>query len=190
MPRKIDPAVVEARVRDLLEELLGRSMDWPKDFEDTPRRVASWLAERFTEPVQVRLTSFDDPDYQDLVIVKDIPVSALCPHHLLNYVGKAHVAYLPNGRVLGLSKFPRLVRACANFPKTQESLTALLADTLWKAVEGPAKARGLLVTLRAQHLCLAFRGAETPGVETVTTALRGSIDKDEVLKTLSLHNGA
>lgn len=180
-----NPTEVLTRTRELLEALRGPSGGWEKDWQDTPERVAKWLLERFAPEQQMAMTTFPAGDSQDMVILKDIAFNGLCPHHLLPFFGTAHVAYLPVKKLVGLSKIPRVVKEKARRPVTQEHLTRSIADYLEKTL----RPKGVLVTIRARHLCMEFRGVESHGTETVTTALCGGIDKEEVLRTLSMHNG-
>jgi GTP cyclohydrolase I len=107
--------------------------------------------------------------YDDMVIVKDIEFSSCCEHHLLPFIGKAHIAYLPDGRVLGLSKLARTVEALANRPQVQERMTEDLADLIMTHL----KPRGVGVVLEASHSCMTIRGVRKPGAMTITSAMRG-----------------
>jgi len=175
---------VRAKVHLLLYTLLG-DPPWPLDFEGTPLRVARMLVEQFTVPDLPDVKTFPIPETTtpDLVLLRDIPFTCYCPHHLLPYMGVAHVGYLPDDRWVGLSKIPRLIHWSARGAKTQEQLTGIIADLFVETVEP----KGVLVTLRARHLCVEIRGVKAHGTETITTAIRGSIDKEEVLQTLLLH---
>ena len=112
-----------------------------------------------------------EADHDELVLVRDIPLYSVCEHHLLPWVGKAHVAYIPadDGRVTGLSKLVRLVDGYARRPQVQERLTSQVADALVKVLEP----RGVLVVVEAEHLCMSMRGVKKPGSTTVTSAVRG-----------------
>ena len=109
-----------------------------------------------------------------MVLVKDIEFSSCCEHHLLPFIGKAHIAYLPNGKIVGLSKLARVVDAVAKRPQVQERLTAEVADTLEEALEP----KGVFVVIEAEHLCMTMRGVKKPGSLTVTSALRGRFKSD------------
>ena len=141
---------------------------------DTPERVARMYAEVFgglsIDPKSVINTVFDDENHEEMVMVKDIPFYSMCEHHLIPFHGKAHVAYLPKGRLTGLSKLARLVEAFARRPQLQERLTTQIADTLMDALEP----HGALVVVEAEHLCMSMRGIKKPGSVTVTSAVRGS----------------
>ena len=138
---------------------------------ETPRRVASALDELLT-PTEFAPTTFpNDGGYDELVISRDIPFHSLCEHHLLPWIGKAHVAYIPNGdgRVTGLSKLARLVEGYARRPQVQERLTSQIADTL----EATLQPKGVMVVIEAEHLCMSMRGVRKPGSKTITSAVRG-----------------
>jgi GTP cyclohydrolase I len=112
-----------------------------------------------------------EADHEEMVMVKDIPVYSVCEHHLVPWFGRAHVAYIPNedGRITGLSKLARLVDGYSRRPQVQERLTSQVADR----VEAALAARGVLVVVEAEHLCMSMRGVRKPGVLTVTSAVRG-----------------
>lgn len=157
----------------------------------TPARVARAYAELFEglhqSPAQVLGETFA-ADHDELVLVRDIPLASTCEHHLLPFVGVAHVAYLPgeDGRVSGLSKLARLVDVYARRPQVQERLTGQVADAL---VEH-ARARGALVVVDAEHLCMAVRGVRRPGARTTTSAVRGYLREPTTrAEALALING-
>jgi GTP cyclohydrolase I len=110
-------------------------------------------------------------DHDEMIMVKDIPLYSMCEHHLVPFLGRAHVAYIPNanGRITGLSKLARLVDSYARRPQVQERLTSQIADTIDSRLEP----RGVLVVLEAEHLCMSMRGVQKPGTTTVTSAVRG-----------------
>ena len=169
-------AIADA-VRVILEAV-GEDVD-REGLTDTPERVARMYAEVFgglnIDPNSVINTVFDDEKHEEMVMVKDIPFYSMCEHHLIPFHGKAHVAYLPNGRLTGLSKLARLVEAYARRPQLQERLTTQIADTLMDAL----KPHGALVVVEAEHLCMSMRGVKKPGSVTVTSAVRGSFcDQD------------
>jgi len=141
---------------------------------ETPRRVASAFAELLT-PEPFRATTFpNDGGYDELVVVSDIAFSSLCEHHLLPFVGVAHVAYLPGERIVGLSKLPRVVEHWARRPQVQERLTAEVADWL----EDELRPRGVGVVIEATHMCMSLRGVRQPGATTTTSAVRGRLRED------------
>jgi GTP cyclohydrolase IA len=113
-----------------------------------------------------------EADHDEMIMVRDIPMASICEHHLVPFVGKAHVAYIPNeqGRITGLSKLARLVEGLARRPQVQERLTSQIADAMVERLEP----RGALVVIEAEHLCMSMRGVRKPGAVTVTSAVRGS----------------
>ena len=147
--------------------------------QNTPNRVARMFSEIFagigTDPGEVLKVTFE-ADHDEMVLVKDIPFSSVCEHHLVPFIGKAHVAYIPNddGRITGLSKLARLVDGYARRPQVQERMTSQIADTITRVLEP----RGALVVLEAEHLCMSMRGVKKPGSLTVTSAVRGLFRDD------------
>jgi GTP cyclohydrolase IA len=141
---------------------------------DTPRRMARLYAELLS-PAPFNPTTFpNDGDYDELVVARDIPFHSLCEHHLLPFVGVAHVAYLPGERILGLSKLARVVDYFARSLQVQERLTCEVADWL----ERELRPQGVGVVLEAEHMCMSLRGVQKHGATTVTSALRGSVRDD------------
>jgi len=171
-PRYFDFARAAAAVRELLAAV-GEDPD-REGLKATPDRVARMYAEIFSglheDPGQ-HLTATFEADHDELVLVRDIPLYSVCEHHLLPWIGKAHVAYIPadDGRVTGLSKLARLVEGYARRPQVQERLTSQVADALMRVLEP----RGVLVVVEAEHLCMSMRGVQKPGATTVTSAVRG-----------------
>lgn len=172
----MDKERLQAAVREILLAV-GEDPDRP-GLVETPRRVADMYAEVFagleTDPRQ-HLKFFEEKSTDEMVIVRDIPFASMCEHHLLPFVGKAHIAYIPgNGRVLGLSKLARIVNCYARRPQIQEKLTAQIADF----IEQNLQAQGVAVVLEAEHLCMTMRGVKASGAQTVTSALRGTMRAD------------
>ena len=168
----IDLEGAEEAVR-LLLDALGADVEDPH-VRDTPRRVAQAYAELLT-PRPFDLTTFpNDESYDELVVARDIPFHSLCRHHLLPFVGVAHVGYLPGERILGLSKLARVVEAFARGLQTQERLTKQVAEWIEQHVEP----LGVGVVLEAEHLCMALRGANARGTKTTTSALTGLVRTD------------
>jgi GTP cyclohydrolase I len=166
----VDKARVEKAVREIL---LGVGEDPDREgLAETPARVARMYEEVLSglhETPTIELTFAADHD--EMVMVHDIPVYSLCEHHMIPFVGRAHVAYIPSddGRITGLSKLPRLVQAFTRRLQVQERLTAQIADELERSLEP----RGVFVVIEAEHLCMSMRGVRTPGTTTTTSAMRG-----------------
>jgi GTP cyclohydrolase I len=140
---------------------------------DTPRRFAEALLDMTSglhEDPAEHLRTFDSDGYDEIVVVKDIPVRSLCEHHLLPFVGVAHVAYLPAGRIVGLSKLARLVDGFARRLQVQERLTMQVASTL---ADSPVEPRGVAVVIEAEHMCMTMRGVRAPGTRTTTSVMLG-----------------
>ncbi len=166
---RVDQTGVEQAATDLLRAL-GRDPESPH-LADTPRRVAAAYAEMLS-PRDFDLTTFpNDEGYDELVLARAIPVQSVCEHHLLPFVGVAHVGYLPGDRILGLSKLARVVELFARRPQVQERLTQQIADWLQEQVAP----RGVGVVVEAEHLCMTVRGVGVSGTTTVTSALHGQL---------------
>ena len=173
-PRDLDAA--ESAARSFLEAL-GVPCDTPGT-EDSPRRMANAYAELLT-PRDFELTTFDnDEGYDELVLVCDIPLQSVCEHHLLPFQGVAHVGYLPADRILGLSKFARVVEMLSRRPQVQERLTKQIADWL----DAELSPRGVGVVVTAEHSCMSLRGARAVGATTRTTSLTGALKSDSVAR--------
>lgn len=172
MAGEVDLDAATQAVRDLLIAL-GEDPD-RDGLVLTPERVARSMAESFSgmqqDPADV-VQSFFDIEHQEMVLVRDIEVYSICEHHLLPFHGVAHVGYIPDehGRVTGLSKLARLVDVYAKRPQVQERLTTQVADSLVDLLG----ARGVIVVVEAEHLCMSMRGVRKPGSRTVTSAVRG-----------------
>ena len=166
-----DTGRIEKAVSEILESI-GENPD-REGLTDTPARVARMYAEVFSgiheDPCQQLTAVFAEEDHQELVMVRDIPFYSMCEHHFLPFHGKAHVAYMPNGKVTGLSKLARVVEGFAKRPQMQERLTTQVAEALTAALEP----RGVAVVIEAEHLCMGMRGVKKPGSLTVTSAVRG-----------------
>lgn len=138
---------------------------------ETPRRMAKAYAEMFSAP-EIDLTTFpNDQGYDELVLARSIPVQSVCEHHLLPFLGVAHVGYLPGARIVGLSKLARVVEMFSRRPQVQERLTAQVADWL----QTHLAPRGVGVVIEAEHLCMKVRGVRVQGVSTVTAAVHGQL---------------
>ena len=169
---EFDPELVEDAVRQILKAI-GEDPD-RDGLQRTPQRVADMYAELFSgvgkDPVEEIDVVFE-AGHDEMIMVRDIPLASLCEHHMLPFIGKAHVAYIPNekGQITGLSKLARVVDLVARRPQVQERLTTEVAD----AIETALDPRGVLVVVEAEHLCMTMRGIRKPGSETVTSAVRG-----------------
>jgi GTP cyclohydrolase IA len=173
---QIDQGRIEKAVREILEAL-GENPD-REGLAKTPERVARFYAEVFegieADPGDTIDAFFGEEHYQEIVIVREIPFYSMCEHHLVPFHGEAHVGYMPNGRVTGLSKLARLVDGFAKRPQMQERLTAQVADALCERLDP----LGVIVVIEAEHLCMSMRGVRKPGAKTVTSAVRGVMKDD------------
>ena len=170
-----------AEAEEAVRTLIGWAGDDPdrEGLKDTPRRVTDAFDEYFSgyrlDPADVLAKTFDDAGgYDDLVMLRGIRVESHCEHHLAPFLGVAHVAYLPNGRILGISKIARVVEIFAKRLQTQEALTAQIAD----AIETALRPRGVAVLIEAEHQCMSMRGVRQPGVKTITTRFTGALEAD------------
>ena len=169
------PALAEASLDDLYRELLHRIGEDPTrdGLAGTPARMSksiAFLTRGYTQTVeQVLHGALFDVDYDEMVIVKDIEFYSLCEHHLLPFFGRAHVAYIPQGKVVGLSKVARVVDVFARRLQVQERLTRQIADAIIDAIHP----QGVAVILEAQHLCMMMRGVEKQSSVTTTSAMLG-----------------
>jgi GTP cyclohydrolase IA len=174
--RRVDLARIERAVREILIAI-GEDPD-REGLRGTPGRMARAYEFLFAglgaDPARQLDVGFQE-DHHEMVLIRDIPFFSTCEHHLLPMVGKAHVGYIPNGKVVGLSKLARLVEGYSRRPQLQERLTAQVADALHERLE----ARGAIVVVEADHLCMAVRGVQKPGSVTVTSAVRGIYAKDQ-----------
>jgi GTP cyclohydrolase I len=175
-PESGQPPIDRARIKRAVREiLLAIGEDPERDgLARTPQRVADMFAEVFAglrEDPATHLTVRFDADHDEMVMVKGIDLVSLCEHHLVPFIGKAHVAYIPgdDGRITGLSKLARLVDGFARRPQVQERLTTEIADTIDEVL----RPKGVLVVIEAEHLCMSMRGVKKPGALTVTSAVRG-----------------
>ena len=171
----VDKEKVMAAVRMLLEGI-GEAPD-REGLAETPARVARMCEEIFSgfdeEAGEHLSRQFSVPD-SELVIEKDIAFYSTCEHHILPFFGKAHIAYIPNGKVAGLSKLPRTVEVFARRLQIQEQMTVQIAD----AIESFLSPKGVMVIIEAEHTCMTMRGVKKPGVMTITTAARGLFADD------------
>lgn len=164
-------------VRDILEAV-GEDPE-REGLRETPDRVARMYGEIFSglsaDPMEHLKVFNEEGKHDELVFVKDIPLYSVCEHHLLPFIGRAHIAYIPrDGRIIGLSKFARIVDCFARRPQVQERLTGQIADFLYDEL----KPQGVAVFIQAEHLCMTMRGARAAGTVTETSALRGCMRSD------------
>ncbi|MDT3397756.1 GTP cyclohydrolase I FolE [Streptomyces sp. B1866] len=168
----------EKRAENAVRELLIAVGEDPdrEGLRETPSRVARAYKEIFAglwqEPEDVLTTTFD-LGHDEMVLVKDIEVLSSCEHHLVPFVGFAHVGYIPShdGKITGLSKLARLVDVFARRPQVQERLTTQIADSLMRILEP----RGVIVVIECEHMCMTMRGVRKPGAKTITSAVRGQL---------------
>lgn len=182
LPAGVDLPRIERAVREIL---IGVGEDPDRDgLLETPRRVAKAYAEmlgglRQSAADHLSKVFEHETSGDDLVVVRDIEFSSMCEHHLLPFVGKAQVAYLPeHGRVVGLSKIARTVDVFARRPQLQERLTAQIADAIMEYLG----ARGVAVIVEGRHMCMSIRGAQKPSADMLTTAFRGMLERDNSLR--------
>ena len=166
---------IENAVRDILIAV-GEDSN-REGLRNTPARVARMYEELFNglkqDPARHLKTSFTE-HYDEMVVLRDIPFNSMCEHHLMPFEGKAHVAYLPDGKVVGISKLARVVDDFAHRPQVQERLTSQIADLLMEALQ----AKGVAVLIEAAHTCMTCRGIKKAGSTMVTSAVRGRCKSD------------
>ena len=175
MNTKIDHQRIEKAVREILIAV-GEDVE-REGLRDTPARVARMYGELLSgmhENPDVHLERVFHEDYDEIVLLRDIPFFSLCEHHMLPFIGQAHVAYLPNGRVLGVSKLARIVEGYSRQLQVQERLTGQIADIIMDRL----KPMGVAVVLEASHSCMTIRGIRKSGSTMVTSALRGLFRRD------------
>lgn len=172
----MDKPRIEAAIREILIAI-GEDPD-REGLVETPDRVARMYEEIFSgleEDPEKHLKIFTEEDNDEMVVVRDIPLYSMCEHHLIPFIGKAHIAYIPGeGRVIGLSKLARIVNCFARRPQLQERLTSQVADFLFDNLHP----QGVAVVVEAEHLCMTMRGARASGSQTRTSAMRGIMRSD------------
>ena len=179
----MDTAKIEAGVRMILEGV-GENPD-REGLKETPARVARMYEEVFaglTEDPAVHFATTFDEHCSEMVLVRDIYFYSMCEHHLVPFFGKAHIAYLPNDRVVGLSKLARTVEVYARRLQLQEQMTTQIADDIMRHLD----ARGVMVVIEAEHLCMTMRGVKKPGAKTITTCVRGAFEEQAELRATVL----
>lgn len=180
----IDKNKIEEGVRLLLAGI-GEDVN-REGLRETPERIARMYEEIYgglEESPEAYLTKTFSAENNRMVVEKDIVFYSTCEHHLLPFYGKAHVAYIPNGRVVGLSKLARTVEVFARRPQIQEQLTDQIADAIMEYL----KPAGVMVLLEAEHMCMTMRGVKKPGSKTVTYAVRGAFEKENELQQRFFH---
>ncbi|MDD4939457.1 MAG: GTP cyclohydrolase I FolE [Candidatus Omnitrophica bacterium] len=173
----MDKKKIERAVREILEAI-GEDPK-RKDLQDTPRRFAEMYEEIFSgmklDP-RKELEVVLDQKHEEIILLKNIPLYSCCEHHLIPFLGKAHIAYIPKGgRVTGLSKLVRVVDILAKRPQVQERLTTQIAEIIMSKL----KPQGCMVIIEAEHMCMSMRGIKKPGTLTVTSAVRGVFKQNE-----------
>jgi len=180
----VDQERIAKAVREILLAI-GENPD-REGLLETPQRVARMYAELFrgmTEDPSIHLKKFFTEEYDEIVLVKDIAFNSICEHHLLPFMGRVHIGYLPSGRVIGLSKLARVVETVSRRPQIQERMTEDIANLLVDELH----VRGVGVVIEAEHTCMTIRGIRKPGAIAVTSAMKGSFRKDERTRTEILH---
>jgi GTP cyclohydrolase I len=170
MSNEVDQPRIENAVREILAAI-GEDPD-REGLLETPARVARMYTELFSglhEDPSVHLQKAFTEKYDEIVLVRDISFNSMCEHHMLPFTGKAHIGYLPNGQVVGLSKLARVVDVVARRPQVQERMTEHIADLLVSELD----AKGVAVVIEATHSCMTIRGVRRPGSMCVTSAMRG-----------------
>ena len=167
---KVDLPRIERAVREILAAV-GEDPD-REGLQETPARVARMYGELFsglhTDPRQ-HLKKFFTEEYDEMVLVRDIAFNSMCEHHMLPFIGKAHIGYVPNGKVVGLSKLARVVEEVSHRPQVQERMTEQIANLLIEELD----VKGVAVVIEAAHSCMAIRGVRKPGSICVTSAMKG-----------------
>ena len=180
----MDKKRIERAVREILLAI-GEDIKRP-DIKDTPKRVAEMYEEILSGTKvnpEKELEVVFEKEHDEMVLLKGIPIYSICEHHMLPFIGKAHVAYLPSdNRVTGLSKIARVVDVFSKRLQVQERLTTDIADTIMRKL----KPKGVLVVIEAEHLCMSMRGVKKPGVMTITSAVRGVFRKNEKTRSEAL----
>lgn len=179
----LDKQKIEESVRLFLEGI-GEDVN-REGLLETPSRVARMCQELYSgmdQDAGVHLAKQFTADGNELVLEKDITFYSICEHHLLPFYGKAHIAYIPDGKVAGLSKLARTVEVYARRVQIQEKLTSQVADAIWEHL----KPQGAMVMVEAEHMCMTMRGIKKPGSKTMSTAVRGSLKGDFQMQKLIL----
>jgi GTP cyclohydrolase IA len=185
MPKIETPSLTSATYEDLVREMLVRLGEDPQreGLAQTPKRVQKafeFLTRGYNEDPEVLLkNALFTVNYDEMVIVKDVEVFSLCEHHMLPFFGKVHVAYIPNGKVIGLSKIPRLIELFSRRLQIQERLTTQIAETIQKVIQP----QGVGVVIEARHLCMMMRGVEKQHSAAVTSSMLGCFREEQETRT-------
>lgn len=184
----VDHARIERAVREILLAV-GENPD-REGLRETPARVARMYAELFSglhEDPRQHLKKFFAERYDEMVLVRDISFNSMCEHHMLPFIGKAHIGYVPNGRVIGLSKLARVVEVVSKRPQVQERMTEEIANLLIEELD----VKGVAVVIEASHSCMTIRGVRKPGSLCVTSAMKGLFRSDQSSRAevMNLING-
>ena len=188
----ITAGIDQERIKAAVREIIAAIGEDPsrEGLVKTPRRIAQMYADLFSglyeDPRAVLATGFQE-SHKEMVVLKNIPFYSLCEHHFLPFHGQAHVGYVPEGRIVGVSKIARAIDILARRPQMQERLTSQIADAIMEGLQPD----GAAVVIEAEHLCLSMRGAQKPGTVMVTSAIRGGFRRRGVTRSefLSLVQG-
>lgn len=182
--RQVDLPRIERAVREILIAV-GEDPD-REGLLETPARVARMYSELLSglhEDPRDHLKKFFTEKYDEVVVVRDISFNSLCEHHMMPFMGAAHIGYLPNGKVIGLSKLARLVEVISKRPQVQERMTETIADLLQEELD----VRGVAVVVEASHSCMTMRGVRKPGSLCVTSAMRGKFRESATTRAEVMH---
>jgi len=172
---KLEGSIDKARIERAIREIIEAIGEDPtrEGLIGTPHRIADMYAELFEglyqDPLEVLQVGFEEEEHQEMIILRDIPFYSLCEHHFLPFHGVAHIGYIPEKRIVGISKLARVVEILARRPQLQERLTGQIADVIMEGL----KPKGVGVVVEAEHLCMTMRGIKKPGSIVVTSANRG-----------------
>jgi len=179
----MDKKKIEKAVKNILEAI-GEDTS-RKDLVETPSRVADMYEEilgGMRMDAEKELEVILDKSHDEIVLLKEIPLYSVCEHHLLPFIGKAHVAYIPKSRITGLSKLARVVEILSRRLQVQEKLTTEIADVIMRKLNP----RGVMVVVEAEHLCMSMRGVKKPGSVTITSAVRGVFKENQKTRAEAL----
>jgi GTP cyclohydrolase I len=178
-----DRKKIEEGVKLILEGI-GEDINRP-GLRETPQRIARMFEEIFRglfPPEEDLLKCIEGESHDEMVLIKEIPFYSVCEHHLLPFFGHAHIAYIPDGKIVGLSELPKALDYLSKRPQVQERLTSQLANILMEKL----KPKGCMVVIEAEHLCMSMRGIKKPGAVTVTSAVRGIFRRSQATRQEAL----